>query len=178
MVSSCLVLVMLQPFDHDPNERLRHKFMIQSVMVQPGQNADTIVSRFGSRSACSSWVWMYYAVVVLHIRLWCLIHGANDIVIFIQWTEADPAVLMDCRLRVLFENESSSNRVSNSNHHSAQIFVLVLLCVISHLIGSCFEITIPSIWTLGPMMQGLTFLFIFNKSLLFSKPARISIKKK
>ena len=39
-----LLTVMRQPFEVDSAERLRHKFMIQSVKVQPGQNIATIVS--------------------------------------------------------------------------------------------------------------------------------------
>lgn len=29
------VVVMLQPFDYDPNEKSKHKFMVQSLMFPP-----------------------------------------------------------------------------------------------------------------------------------------------
>jgi len=39
---SVVVSVMRQPFEFDPAERVRHKFMIQSVRMQPGQTLNTI----------------------------------------------------------------------------------------------------------------------------------------
>lgn len=38
------VVVMRQPYDYDPNERVRHKFMIQSVVMQPEHQIETVVS--------------------------------------------------------------------------------------------------------------------------------------
>lgn len=29
----CFFLVMLQPFDYDPNEKSKHKFMVQSMLA-------------------------------------------------------------------------------------------------------------------------------------------------
>ena len=40
--------VSLQPFDFDPNEKNRHKFMVQSMFAPEGDiNQETLVSRFG-----------------------------------------------------------------------------------------------------------------------------------
>ena len=36
-----VVLVMLQPFDYDPNEKNNHKFMVQSMAYSPGVPAET-----------------------------------------------------------------------------------------------------------------------------------------
>lgn len=35
---------MRQPFEFDPNDKVKHKFMIQSLKVQPGQDLTTVVS--------------------------------------------------------------------------------------------------------------------------------------
>ena len=37
--------VMLQPFDYDPNEKNKHKFMVQSMFAPEGttENADSLV---------------------------------------------------------------------------------------------------------------------------------------
>jgi len=40
--------VTLQPFKYDPNERYRHKFMIQSIIIPPAateQDIDSLVMR-------------------------------------------------------------------------------------------------------------------------------------
>lgn len=33
LLSVLLFLVMLQPFDYDPNEKSKHKFMVQSILA-------------------------------------------------------------------------------------------------------------------------------------------------
>lgn len=33
LLSALLFLVMLQPFDYDPNEKSKHKFMVQSILA-------------------------------------------------------------------------------------------------------------------------------------------------
>lgn len=40
-----LILVMLQPFDYNPNEKNKHKFMVQTMIVPEGDvNLDVLVS--------------------------------------------------------------------------------------------------------------------------------------
>jgi len=41
------VTVMLQPFHYDPNEKNRHKFLVQSLIVPDGtgENLETLVSK-------------------------------------------------------------------------------------------------------------------------------------
>jgi len=41
-----LFLVMRQPFEFDPAERVRHKFMIQTVKLEPGMTLENVVSCF------------------------------------------------------------------------------------------------------------------------------------
>lgn len=43
---------MLQPFDYDPNEKSKHKFMVQSLMAPPDMtDMDFLVSTQSSRSS-------------------------------------------------------------------------------------------------------------------------------
>jgi len=43
---SLLAVVMLQPFDYDPNEKNKHKFMVQTMYAPDGpiENTDMLVS--------------------------------------------------------------------------------------------------------------------------------------
>lgn len=39
--------VMLQPFDYDPNEKSKHKFMVQTIFAPPNvSDMDSLVSHF------------------------------------------------------------------------------------------------------------------------------------
>ena len=56
---------MRQPFELDAAEKARHKFMIQSVKVLPGQNVATIVSFT---------VYMHLMLIkIVIVRLWPLL---------------------------------------------------------------------------------------------------------
>lgn len=47
-----LVAVMLQPFEYDPNEKSKHKFMVQTIFA-PASAADTeTMVRFGLDPFC------------------------------------------------------------------------------------------------------------------------------
>ena len=42
-----MISVSLQPFEYDPNDKNRHKFMVQSMFAPDGEiNQDTLVSNF------------------------------------------------------------------------------------------------------------------------------------
>ncbi len=42
-----VVAVMLQPFDYDPNEKSKHKFMVQTIFAPPNvSDMDSLVSDF------------------------------------------------------------------------------------------------------------------------------------
>ncbi len=44
---------MLQPFDYDPNEKSKHKFMVQSMLAPPDMtDMEGVVSLSSSPSAC------------------------------------------------------------------------------------------------------------------------------
>lgn len=52
-----LILVMLQPFDYNPNEKNKHKFMVQTMIVPEGDvNLDVLVSIY-------SYIFKYFAVI-------------------------------------------------------------------------------------------------------------------
>ena len=41
-----MISVSLQPFEYDPNDKNRHKFMVQSMFAPDGEiNQDTLVSK-------------------------------------------------------------------------------------------------------------------------------------
>lgn len=45
LFSFVILIVCLQPFDFDPNEKNRHKFMVQSLVAPEGEfNAEQLVS--------------------------------------------------------------------------------------------------------------------------------------
>jgi len=71
----------------------------------------------------------------LEYNLVCLSQATPDF-LSLQWTEADPSILMDCRLKVLFQNESSSNRVSNLYHLRPGL-------VVCYIPITCKKYTIP-----------------------------------
>ena len=54
--SSVLLLVMLQPFEFDPNEKNKHKFMVQTMIAPDGatESHETLVS-VNSETICHCW---------------------------------------------------------------------------------------------------------------------------
>ena len=51
-----MISVSLQPFEYDPNDKNRHKFMVQSMFAPDGEiNQDTLVSKNTIRKHISVW---------------------------------------------------------------------------------------------------------------------------
>lgn len=56
---------MLQPFDYDPNEKNKHKFMVQTIFAPPNtSDMESLVSFFNSFGFYS----LYYSVLSLYQR--------------------------------------------------------------------------------------------------------------
>ena len=48
---SCVVIVMLQPFEYDPKEKSKHKFMVQTMFAPEGEvDHETLVGDVLGRS--------------------------------------------------------------------------------------------------------------------------------
>lgn len=86
---------MLQPFDYDPNEKSKHKFMVQS-MLAPRDMTDMegVVS-----TGAPKWIWVFQALLKYKQILFFFLFSCSCL----QWKEAKPEELMDSKLRCAFE---------------------------------------------------------------------------
>ena len=75
------IAVSLQPFEYDPAEKNKHKFMVQSMFAPDGEiNQDTLVRK----------------------HFWSLLVIDFELTNVFQWKEVDQNELMDSKLRCVF----------------------------------------------------------------------------
>ncbi|XP_013786619.1 vesicle-associated membrane protein-associated protein A-like isoform X1 [Limulus polyphemus] len=93
------VAVMLQPFDYDPNEKHKHKFMVQTMFAPEGEvNLDSLWKEASPESLMDS-------------KLRCVFHDPNENTT--SWKEASPENVMDSKLRYVF-HDPNGNTTSNN----------------------------------------------------------------
>lgn len=64
---------MLQPFDYDPNEKSKHKFMVQSMLAPPDMtDMEGVVS--------VSYVWVHFCMKPEFVPCYCY-YNCNSIII-------------------------------------------------------------------------------------------------
>lgn len=93
------VTVTLQPFEFDPNEKNRHKFMVQSTFAPDGEfNQETLV-----------------ILIICYLQF-----IEKSKLIFLQWKENDGKGLMDSKLKCVFVMPEDNSVVNGSVYTTAK----------------------------------------------------------
>uniref|UniRef100_F7BJR6 VAMP associated protein B and C n=1 Tax=Equus caballus TaxID=9796 RepID=F7BJR6_HORSE len=108
--ASINVSVMLQPFDYDPNEKSKHKFMVQSLFAPPDTSDMEAVGMFPTVSSPSPR--NPERCERVDYRVSFNPKGFCGLFFFrlVLWKEAKPEDLMDSKLRCVFELPAENDK--------------------------------------------------------------------
>lgn len=113
---------MLQPFDYDPNEKSKHKFMVQSMLAPRDMTDMEGVVSIGAQE----WIWVFQALLEYN-QIFLFLFSCSCL----QWKEAKPEELMDSKLRCAFEMPLENDKTvgfqliyghCKNSKHSSHVF--------------------------------------------------------
>lgn len=104
-------VVCLQPFTFDPNEKNKHKFMVQSLVVPEEYES-------------------YEQLVSINLSFYTFFCPLN-VYLFVQWKDVTPEQLMDSKLRCVFEMpvDKTAKPAKPEVARSTSNYLFYILCI-------------------------------------------------